>query len=64
MNAAEIIEKISRLPESEKGKVIEFVRQLPNAETLEAIHEPAENLPRYSNMNEVRRVIEDLVRDA
>ena len=54
MNAAEIIEEIARLPEAEKGKVVEFVRHLPNAETLEAIHEPADNLPRYTSMDEVR----------
>lgn len=34
MNAAEILEEIARLPEEEQGKVIEFVRQLPNAETI------------------------------
>lgn len=34
MNAAEILEEIARLPEEEQGKVIEFVRHLPNAETI------------------------------
>jgi hypothetical protein len=28
MNAAEIIHEISRLPEEEKGKVVDFVRHL------------------------------------
>ncbi len=37
MNAAKIIQEIARLPEKEKGKVVEFVRYLPNAETLEAV---------------------------
>jgi len=64
MNAAEIIEEIARLPENEKGKVVEFVRHLPNAETLEAINEPTEGLPRYRNMSEVRSAVKDLVRDA
>ena len=64
MNAAEIIEEIARLPEIEKGKVVEFVRHLPNAETLEAIEESADNLSRYSSMSEVRNAIRDLVRDA
>ena len=64
MNAAEIIEEIARLPESEKGKVVEFVRKLPNAETLEAINEAVDDLPRYTSMNEVRSAIKDLVRDA
>ena len=39
MNAAEIIKEIQRLPEDEKGKVVEFVRHQPNAETLEAMEE-------------------------
>tara|TARA_E500000178_G_scaffold87641_3_gene86414 strand:+ start:9946 stop:10140 length:195 start_codon:yes stop_codon:yes gene_type:complete len=64
MNASDIIEKIARLPEEEKGKVIEFVRHLPNAKTLEAIHEPADDLPRYASMDEVSCVLKDLVDDA
>ena len=64
MNAAEIIEEIAQLPESEKGKVVEFVRHLPNAETLEAINEPTEDLPHYTSMDEVRRAIKDIVHDA
>jgi len=64
MNAAKIIEEIARLPESEKGKVVEFVRHLPNAETLEAINEPIDNMPRYSNIGDVRDAIKGLVRDA
>lgn len=64
MNAAEIIEEIERLPEGEKGKVVEFVRQLPNAETIEAINEPGGDLPRYTNMKEVRSAIKDIVKDA
>ncbi len=39
MNAAEIIQEIERLPESEKGKVVEFMRYLPNQDTLEAMEE-------------------------
>ena len=62
MNAAEIIEEIARLPESEKGKVVEFVRKLPNAETLEAINESVDDLSRYTSMNKVRSAIKDLVR--
>lgn len=64
MNAAEIIAEIARLPESERGRVVAFVRHLPNTETLEAIHEPIEGLPRYRNMSEVRSAVKDLVRDA
>jgi hypothetical protein len=64
MNAAEIIEQITRLPESEKGKVVEFVRHLPNAETLEAINEPTDDLPHYTNMDEVSNALKDLVKNA
>ena len=64
MNAAKIIEEIARLPENEKGKVVEFVRHLPNAETLEAINEPTDDLPRYTNMDEVSSALKDLVNNA
>lgn len=39
MNAAEIIQEIERLPEDEKGKVVDFMRHLPNEETLAAMQE-------------------------
>ena len=64
MNAAKIIEEIVRLPEGEKGKVVEFVRQLPNTETVEAINEPAGDLPRYTDMKEVSGALKDIVKDA
>lgn len=64
MNAAEIIREISLLPEGERGKVIDFVHHLPNAETMEAINEPVEGLPRYKSMSEVRKAIKGLVDDA
>ncbi|NEQ69074.1 MAG: hypothetical protein F6K21_26945 [Symploca sp. SIO2D2] len=32
MNAAEIIEEISRLPHEEKGKVVQFVREFTDEE--------------------------------
>ena len=41
MNAAEIIQEIERLPEEEKGKVVDFMRHLPNEETLAAMEEAA-----------------------
>jgi hypothetical protein len=64
MNATEIIEEIAQLPESEKGKVVEFVRHLPNAETLEAINESTDDLPRYTSIDEVRSAIKDIVHNA
>ena len=53
MNAAEIIEEITQLPESEKGKVVEFVRHLPNAETIAAINEPLEEGRSFKNAAEL-----------
>lgn len=53
MNALEIIEEIKRLPEDERGKVAEFMRHIPNAETIEAINEPTEGLPRFSTVEEL-----------
>ena len=47
LNAAEIIEEIQRPPEDERGKVIEFVLHQPSQETLEAMREPTEALPRF-----------------
>ena len=42
MNAAEILEEISRLPADEKEKVVEFLSHQPDAETLAAMREPVE----------------------
>ena len=53
MNAAEIIEVIKRLPEDERGKVVEFMRHIPNAETIEAINEPTEDLLRFDTVEEL-----------
>ena len=53
MNAAEIIEEIAQLPESEKEKVVEFVRHLPNAETIAAINEPLEEGRSFKNAAEL-----------
>ncbi len=53
MNAEQIIEDIQRLPEEERNKVVEFVRHLPNAETIEAINEPLEGLQRFDNVEEL-----------
>lgn len=64
MNAAEIIEEIARLPEDEQGKILAFVRRLPNAETLAAINESADDLSRYKTMDEASRALKGLVHDA
>lgn len=53
MNAVEIIEEIKRLPDEERGKVVEFMRHIPNTETLEAMREPSEGLPRFNTVEEL-----------
>ena len=58
MDAAEIIEEIIRLSEKEKVKVVEFVRHMPNAETIDAINEPTEGLPRFSTVEELFEELE------
>ena len=64
MNAAEVIDQYKRLPLEEQGKVLEFIRHQPNAETIEAINEPIEGLQRYRNMDEVKSAIKDIVHNA
>ncbi len=64
MNAQQIIDEITQLPSEEKSKVVEFVRHLPNEETIEAMNEPTEGLPRYKSMDEVRSALKGLVHDA
>lgn len=64
MNAQQIIDEITQLPLEEKSKVVAFVRHLPNEETIEAINEPTDDLPRYTSMDEVRSAIKDLVHNA
>ena len=53
MKAFEIIEEIKSLPSAEKNKVIEFVRSIPNAYTVEAIEEPLKDLPRFDSVDKL-----------
>tara|TARA_B100001093_G_scaffold383239_1_gene368870 strand:+ start:3188 stop:3391 length:204 start_codon:yes stop_codon:yes gene_type:complete len=53
MNAAQILEEIQRLPKDERNKVVDFVRNIPNAETIEAINEPLEEGRSFSNAAEL-----------
>ena len=55
MNAEEIIDEIQRLPEDERGKVLDFVRHQPNAETLEAMEEAKhpEKLERFESASDL-----------
>ena len=46
MVATEVIDQFKRLPLEEKGKVLVFIRHQPNSETIEAINEPIDGLPR------------------
>ncbi|MDQ8196355.1 hypothetical protein SH580_11765 [Coraliomargarita algicola] len=58
MNAAEIIEEISRLPEDEKGKIVEFLSHQPNAETLAAMREPVAEGRSFKSADELFASIE------
>lgn len=58
MNAAQIIEEIQRLPEEEKGKVVEFLRHQPNAETIAAINEPLEDGRSFQSAEELFAAID------
>jgi len=55
MNAVEVIEEIKRLPEEEREKVVEFVRHLPNAETIAAMEEAEhpEKLERFESASDL-----------
>ena len=53
MKAFEIIEEIKSLPSAEKNMVIEFVRSIPNADTVEAIEEPLKDLPRFDSVDKL-----------
>ena len=55
VNAAQIIKEIERLPEDERGKVIDFARCLPNAETSEAMEEAKhpEKLERFESASDL-----------
>jgi hypothetical protein len=59
MNAAQIIEEIQRLPEDERGKVLDFARHQPNAETIAAIHEPLEEGRSYKSAAELFAAIDE-----
>jgi len=59
MNATEIIEEITRLPESERGKVIDFMRHLPNAEMIVAINEPLEEGRSFKSAAELFAAIDE-----
>jgi len=59
MNAAQIIEEIRCLPEEERGKVVEFVRHLPNPETIAAIHEPLEEGRSFKSAEELFAAIDE-----
>ena len=59
MNAAQIIEEIQRLPDDERGKVLDFARHQPNAETLKAMREPTDDLPRFEAVEDLFNELRD-----
>lgn len=58
MDAAGIIESIKELPPEEQGKVVAFARTLPNQDTLEAMREPTDELPRFDSVEELFEELE------
>ena len=59
MNAAQIIEEIERLPEDERGKVLDFARHHPNVDTLQAMREPTDDLPRFETVEDLFKELQD-----
>ena len=55
MNAVEIIEEISRMPEAEREKVVAYLNQKPTPETCEAMEEARhpEKLEAFANADEL-----------
>ena len=64
MNAVQIIEEMQKLPPQEFAKVIEFARHVPNQETIDALNENKEGLPRYKTMDEVKAAIKEAVQES
>ena len=59
MDAARIIDEIQRLPSEEMGKVIEFMRHLPNAETIAAINEPIDEARSFNSAAELFAALDE-----
>ena len=59
MNAFEVIEQIKQLPSDERGKVIAFVRKIPNDETVAALEEARnhDKLDSYRSADEMFEVL-------
>ena len=51
MDAAKIIDEFKLLPADEKVKVIEYIRTIPNEETVQAIDEPSDTLQRFNSVD-------------
>lgn len=59
MNATQIIAEITQLPLEEQSKVVDFVRHLPNRETLAAMQEPIDGLPRFNSVEELLKDLQN-----
>lgn len=60
MNAKQVIAEISRMPSEEKSKVVDFVRHLPNEETLAAMEEAKhpEKLDAYASADALFKALD------
>jgi hypothetical protein len=50
---------VRRAAADERGKVLDFARHQPNAETLEAMREPTEDLPRVETVEDLFKELQD-----
>jgi len=51
IDAAKIIDEIKLLPADEQVKVIEYIRTIPNEETMQALDEPSDTLQRFNSVD-------------
>ena len=53
MNAVRIIEEFRKLSPDEQIKVVDFMRHIPNEETIAAIYEPVDESRSFKNADEL-----------
>ena len=58
MNAVRIIEEFRKLPADEQIKVVDFMRHIPNEETVAAINEPGDESRSFKNAAELSAALD------
>ena len=64
MNAVQIIEEFEKLPLEEQRKVVDFIRHIPNEETIAAMNEDLEGRPRFKSSKELFEHLDKAASDA